>query len=193
VKGQSDINVVGEGLYYYPVIIIQFSHPILPYLCSMAIRKIQPNDNQTLGSVIQTVLKEFGIDRPGTAYYDPQLYSLYESFQTPGSNYWVVEIDNEIVGCGGIFPTKGLNKGCVELVKFYLLPKARGKGMGKELLLQCISGAKEMGYESMYLETMPELTTAIPLYERNGFRHLTAPLGDSGHFACTIWMQKTLM
>lgn len=158
----------------------------------MAIRKIQPTDNQTVGATIQQVLKEFGIDRPGTAYYDTQLYSLYELFQTPGSDYWIVEINSEIVGCGGIFPTKGLAPDCVELVKFYLLPKARGKGLGKELLLQCICGARELGYTSMYLETMPELTTAIPLYERNGFQHLTAPLGDSGHFACTIWMQKPL-
>jgi putative acetyltransferase len=64
--------------------------------------------------------------------------------------------------------------------------------MGKELLVQCFAAAKEMGYQSMYLETMPELTTAVPMYERNGFQHLNKPLGDSGHFACTIWMQKPL-
>uniref|UniRef100_UPI0031E015FC GNAT family N-acetyltransferase n=1 Tax=Chitinophaga sp. TaxID=1869181 RepID=UPI0031E015FC len=159
----------------------------------MTIRKIQPTDNQTLGSVIQQVLKEFGVDKPGTAYFDAQLFSLYDLFQTPGSTYWVLETDTEIVGCGGIFPTKGLDPNCVELVKFYLLPKARGKGLGKQLLLQCIDSAKEMGYHSIYLETMPELTSAIPLYERNGFQHLSAPLGDSGHYACTIWMQKPLI
>lgn len=159
----------------------------------MTIRKIQSADNHTLGTVIQQVFREFGIDRPGTAYYDPQLFSLSELFETPGSAYWVAEIDNEIVGGGGIFPTQGLHPDCVELVKFYLLPKARGKGWGKELLLHCISGAREMGYHSMYLETMPELTTAVPLYEKTGFRHLTAPLGDSGHFACSIWMQRPLI
>lgn len=158
----------------------------------MAIRKIQPADNHPLGTVIQQVLKEFGIDRPGTAYYDAQLFSLYELFQAPGSAYWVAEIDGQIAGGGGIFPTSGLDKDCVELVKFHLLPIARGKGIGKELLLQCFAAAKEMGYRSMYLETMPELTTAVPMYERNGFRHLNTPLGETGHFACTIWMQKPL-
>lgn len=159
----------------------------------MTIRKIQPADNQTLGTLIQQVLKEFGVNRPGTAYFDPELFSLSTLFETPGSSYWVAEIDGELVGGGGIFPTKGLDPTCVELVKFYLLPTARGKGFGKELLLHCCAGAKEMGYQSIYLETMPELTIAVPLYEKTGFRHLTAPLGDSGHYACTIWMHKLLI
>ncbi|SFW75259.1 GNAT family N-acetyltransferase [Chitinophaga sancti] len=159
----------------------------------MTIRKIQARDNQMLGTVIRQVFKEFGIDRPGTAYYDPELFSLSTLFETPGSAYWVAEIDGELVGGGGIFPTKGLDSTCVELVKFYLLPKARGKGFGKELLLHCCAGAKEMGYQSIYLETMPELTSAVPLYEKTGFRHLSAPSGCSGHFACSIWMQKELV
>lgn len=158
----------------------------------MTIRKIQPTDNQMIGTVIQQVLKEFGIDRPGTAYYDASLFELYMLFQTPGAAYWILEMDNEIVGGSGFYPTEGLPDNCCELVKLHMLPKARGKGLGKQLLQQCITGAKEMGYKEMYLETMPELTIAIPLYERTGFHHLNKPMGNSGHFACTIWMLKSL-
>jgi putative acetyltransferase len=158
----------------------------------MMIRSIQPADDQLLGTVIQQVLKEFGIDRPGTAYYDAQLFSLSSLFQTPRSGYWIATVDEKIAGGGGIFPTKGLPEDCVELVKFHLLPIARGKGLGYKIMEQCFAAAKEMGYNKMYLETMPELTTAIPLYERNGFQHLQAPMGDSGHFACSVWMLKSL-
>jgi putative acetyltransferase len=39
---------------------------------------------------------------------------------------------------------------------------------------------------------MPELGRAISLYEKAGFRMISAPLGRSGHFGCDIWMLKDL-
>jgi putative acetyltransferase len=44
----------------------------------------------------------------------------------------------------------------------------------------------------MYLETMPELTRAIPMYEQEGFRYLDGPMGNSGHFGCAIQMIREL-
>ncbi|WP_343030567.1 hypothetical protein [Phnomibacter ginsenosidimutans] len=44
----------------------------------------------------------------------------------------------------------------------------------------------------MYLETMPELTRAIPMYEKNGFHYLDGPMGQTGHFGCAIQMMKAL-
>ena len=40
----------------------------------------------------------------------------------------------EMVGGGGIYPTKGLPEKTCELVKMYLLPVARGKGVGKMII-----------------------------------------------------------
>lgn len=158
----------------------------------MTIRRIQPSDNLPLGTLIRTVLTEFGINRPGTAYFDPQIFDLHTLFQTPGSAYYLLEHNNEIAGGCGLFPSKGLPATTVELVKFYVLHHIRGQGLGKALLHHCLAEAKSLGYESVYLETMPELTTAVPMYERAGFTHLSAPMGDTGHFACTIWMLKPL-
>jgi putative acetyltransferase len=44
----------------------------------------------------------------------------------------------------------------------------------------------------MYLESMPELSTAVGLYEQLGFYYLKGPVGNSGHFGCGIWMMKEL-
>ena len=49
-----------------------------------------------------------------------------------------------------------------------------------------------MGYKKMYLETMPELTIAIPMYEKFGFTYLPAAQGSSGHTGCEVWMIKNL-
>ena len=59
-------------------------------------------------------------------------------------------------------------------------------------MLESAKLATELGYKEIYLETMPELSNAIGLYEELGYKRLNAPLGDSGHFACDIWMLNQL-
>ena len=97
-----------------------------------------------------------------------------------------------MVGGSGIFPTPGLPEGCCELVKLYLLAEMRGQGLGLMLMENCFHKAIEMGFTQIYLETMPELRTAIGLYEKAGFTNLPGPLGRSGHFGCDVWMIKYL-
>jgi putative acetyltransferase len=55
-----------------------------------------------------------------------------------------------------------------------------------------MSWAKSHGYTQVYLESMPELTKAISIYEKVGFKSLDGPLGNSGHCGCDIWMLKEL-
>jgi putative acetyltransferase len=85
-----------------------------------------------------------------------------------------------------------LPAGYCELVKLYLDESARGKGIGRQLINICTQAALEAGYTHLYLETMSELTIAVPLYEKLGFDYIDAPLGNSGHTDCTIWMVKKL-
>ena len=117
---------------------------------------------------------------------------LYEVFKQEGSDYWLAEEDGVILGGCGIYPTDGLPDGCVELVKFYLSADARGKGIGKILMQKSIESAQHYGYNEVYLESFPELSTAIGMYEKAGFKKLDHALGNSGHFACNIWMLLVL-
>jgi putative acetyltransferase len=159
----------------------------------LTIRPISLGDNGALAHVVRATLTEFGAAKPGTAYYDEATDHLYELFsQTPHSTYFVAELNGEVLGGGGIFPTPGLPSDTVELVKLYLLPPARGRGVGKALIDHCAQAARAAGYAHLYLETTEELTQAIPLYERLGFTYLPQALGDSGHFGCQIWMSKQL-
>ena len=155
---------------------------------SLKIREIKPEDNQKIASIIRTSLKEFGVDKPGTVYTDPTTDSLFELFQNPKSIYFIAELNGEMVGGCGLFPTKGLPNNCVELVKLYVSKDARGKNIGYELMQKCIDKAKELNQSSLYLESLPELSNAVNLYESVGFKKLNSPLGESGHFACDLWM-----
>lgn len=154
----------------------------------MNIRALRPEDNTSIAAVIRTVMEEHGIDRPGSVYTDPTTDQLFELFQREGSAYTLVESDGQIIGGCGIYPTDGLPDGCVELVKLYLLKEARGTGLGERLMRLSIARACELGYTHVYLESMPELNSAIGLYEKLGFRKRSSALGNSGHFACDVWM-----
>jgi putative acetyltransferase len=153
---------------------------------------IEPNDNPGLAEIIRSTLAEFGANKPGTVYYDPTTDALFELFQTAGSTYYVAKEKGEIIGGAGIFPSNGLPERVCELVKMYLKKEARGKGLGKLLIDKCLYTAKEMGYQKVYLETMPELRKAVSVYEKFGFQYLEAPMGNTGHFGCDVWMIKQL-
>jgi len=159
----------------------------------MQIRSIQQSDNPALAKIIRATLTEFGANHPGTVYYDATTDALFELFLKPRSVYYVAETsDGKIVGGGGIFPTEGLPEGTCELVKMYLLPEERGKGLGGLIIQKCLKTAKELGFAQIYIESMPELDQALKVYERFGFNYLGAPLGNSGHFGCELWMLKVL-
>lgn len=156
------------------------------------IRAILETDDVLIAAIIRTSLVEFGAAKRGTVYFDKTTDHLHEVFKEEKSAYFIAEEQNHILGGAGIFPTEGLPLHTCELVKMYLLKEARGKGLGKTLLEKCISEAKKSGYKQMYLESMPELKTAISMYNNAGFRNIDGALGNSGHGGCSVWMIKDL-
>ncbi len=158
----------------------------------LTIRPISKEDNPVIATIIRSCLTEFGANKPGTVFYDKTTDQLFELFQENGAAYFIAEQEDKIVGGGGIFPSPGLPAGTCELVKMYLLPEVRGTGIGATLMNKCMSMAKELGFVSMYIETLPELKKAISVYEKFGFSYLDKPLGDTGHFGCSVWMLKSL-
>jgi len=160
---------------------------------NISLRPILKEDNREIARIIRQVLAEFGANKPGTVYFDPTTDALFELFSEKESAYFIMESDGKIIGGSGIFPTQGLPAGCCELVKLYLLPESRGRGLGLLLLEKCFQKALDFGFRQIYLETMTELRTAIGLYEKAGFTYLPTPLGRSGHFGCDRWMIKELL
>lgn len=159
---------------------------------SVTIRDIKATDNPVIASIIRNTLAEFGANHPGTVYYDDSIYTLSDEFKKERSWYFVAEKNGEILGGGGIYPTDGLPPDTCELVKMYLLPQARGLGLGKTLIDKCIGKAREFGYQHIYLETMPELRQALNIYARFGFEYLKGPMGNSGHTGCSLWMIRKI-
>lgn len=159
---------------------------------AVTFRLLEQKDNKEIADLIRSVFREFGIARPGTVYFDPTTDDLFRLFSIPGAVYHIADDNGKIAGGCGIYPTPGLPEGCAELVKLYLLSDYRGKGTGWQLIEKAFESARELGYKQLYLESLPELSKAISLYEKTGFRHIPQALGCSGHFGCDIWMVKDL-
>ncbi len=156
------------------------------------IREITKSDNADIARIIRKVLVDLGVPKVGTAYADTALDHMFENYDVPRATYFVVEQNGRILGCAGVAPLENYNGNCCELQKMYFLEAARGKGIGSQMIDACLSQAKAFGFEQCYLETMPFMTAAQKLYKKSGFDYIDAPLGNTGHFSCPVWMLKTL-
>lgn len=132
-----------------------------------------------------------GVPKVGTAYEDKSLDDMYSYYDHPAMKYFVVIENDKIIGSAGIGPLPGEPEVC-ELQKMYFLPEARGRGIGAEMMQICLNYAKEAGYKKCYLETMPYMEHARKLYARTGFQPLNGPMGNTGHYNCSVWMIRSL-
>ena len=157
----------------------------------MLIRKIEEKDNKEVENLIRTCLIEFGANKPGCAWTDPDLGRFYQLYQKEKSIYYVVEDENNkiVAGCG-IGPLPGAENVC-ELQKMYSFKEVRGKGIAQKLLKLSLDFAKEY-YKECYLETFSNMTAANKFYKKSGFTNLDKPLIETEHYACDVWYLKEL-
>jgi len=156
------------------------------------IRKIEKDDNGAVAQLIRSVFDEMEIPKVGTAYEDPYLDFMFEEYNKPQAAYFVVEANHKIVGCCGIAPLENGDPEICELQKMYFLPETRGLGIGSEMMKICLEKARDFGFVKCYIETMPFMHSAQKLYTKSGFEYLDAPLGNTGHSSCPVWMLKVL-
>ncbi len=154
----------------------------------LTIRRIGPADNAAMADVIRTVMTEFGACGEGYSINDAEVDHMYEAYSGPRAGYFVVVTDGDrVVGGGGVAPLENGDDSVCELKKMYFLPEARGAGTGRVMLQRCLDLARELGFRQCYLETLGSMRRAQRLYERNGFRRIDGPMGDTGHHRCDVW------
>lgn len=138
------------------------------------IRPITPADDAQIAQIIREDLRQFHLDIPGTAYFDPELdhLSLYYGAAPERRTYFIAaDRDGQVLGGAGVAEFSGLPC-CAELQKLYLSDAARGRGLGRRLMQAVQDHARSLGYQQLYLETHSDLKAAIGLYEKLGFRRI---------------------
>ena len=157
---------------------------------SITIRPMLESDNAAMLSVIQTCVLEFGYTHSPYVVNAAEEGDIASHYANPKSRMYVLEAeDGSIVGGGGFAPLDGVADTC-EIMQVYFLPRARGMGLGKKLVNCLMDEASALGFLQFYIETVPEMQTAISLYASFGFKPLPARLGSGGHDVCSIFMQR---
>lgn len=159
---------------------------------NVILRTLQPDDNAAVAAIIRGVFDELDAPKTGTAYADPVLDRLSEVYTGKNSVYYVAEIDGVVVAGAGIAPLENGPASVCELQKMYSSKAARGRGIGALLIQACLKAATDFGFSQCYLETLPFMEDAQKLYKKHGFNYLDAPMGNTGHSSCPVWMLKQL-
>ena len=135
--------------------------------------RLRPADNgdcEGIARLVFGVLKEYDL-KPDPASTDADIEDIESSYFKRGGTFLVLEEkDGSIIGAYGLYPMEDQN---CELRKMYLYKTYRGKGLGKLLLEDALSRARQLGFKKMVLETASVLKEAIALYKSYGFLEYT--------------------
>lgn len=140
----------------------------------MEFAPIKPHQDAAMAAIVRAALKEHGLDKPGTAYFDASLDHLSAYYDRPGRAYYVLLDGETVVGGVGVAEFDDL-PGCCELQKLYLAPAFHGRGLGSQMIRYIEDRARALGYRQIYLETHTALQAALRAYERCGYRSIPRP------------------
>lgn len=143
------------------------------------IRSWKARDRHLAAEVIGSVLAEYNLSwEPLGA--DRDVLEVEQFYQKTGGEFWVIEQNDQVVGTGAYYPiSRGVK--AAEIRKMYLLPTARGRGLGRFLLQQLEQAILEQHslkeptprFEQIWIETASVLKEAVNLYEASGYQSAT--------------------
>lgn len=122
-------------------------------------------------------------------HYDDEKENPSLKYALPdGRLYLDISDDGIARGCIAL---RKLSDGKGEVKRLYVRPEYRGNGIATALVERIVEDARNIGYKELYLDTLPELESAVRLYKSFGFEE-TGQYNDSP-VDKTIFMKLSLI
>jgi DNA-binding MarR family transcriptional regulator/GNAT superfamily N-acetyltransferase len=143
------------------------TEPRTPYI----LRPHQPGD---IGWVVHRhgalYSQEYGYDETFEALVAEIAAQFIQQLDPRRERCWIAEKDGEIVGSVFLVRESPKSKAVAKLRLLFVEPSARGLGIGKRLVDECVHFARQAGYKKIALWTQSELPAARHIYQEAGFR-----------------------
>jgi len=110
--------------------------------------------------------QEYGWDETFEVMLAGITASFIENFQPDWERCWIAERDGDVIG--SVFVVKQSDD-IAKLRMLYVEPAARGLGLGRTLVEECVRFARGKGYKTLTLWTNDILDAARHIYEAQGF------------------------
>jgi ribosomal protein S18 acetylase RimI-like enzyme len=101
--------------------------------------------------------------------FEHELAHLPGSYSPPDGRLLLALGDNTVIGCVAL---RRIDEQICEMKRLYVRPTFRSQQLGRRLALAVIEAAKQIGYESMLLDTLPSMGPAIKMYRSLGFQEI---------------------
>jgi GNAT superfamily N-acetyltransferase len=95
-----------------------------------------------------------------------ELASLPGRYSPPAGRLLLAMAGADAAGCVAIRP---LTASVCEMKRLFVRPKFRGKHVGRLLAERIVAEARSLGYQTMRLDTLPQMRAAIRIYKTLGF------------------------
>jgi GNAT superfamily N-acetyltransferase len=103
--------------------------------------------------------------------FDAELQHFTTEYAAPGGAFILAEEAGQYLACIGL---RQFAAEIGEIKRLYVVPGARGRGLGRVLVERITAVARELGYRSVLLDTLPFMKEAQALYLSLGFQPTTA-------------------